>query len=288
MFSNRHSHVCSRGSLSTGTTLSTRYFRRCQPSSCGLQLWLQPTRINFSVLCVLAILTVLPVAARAAECLPDCLCTMPRLLDAQELAVAVDPAALQRQYDALRAMRLEDIQYSPHGPVQIVSGDTGVVLPAEVANLKEGDLAAGILVLFKDLLLANGNEALTVTRHDVLYARTRQLRFSESIVGIPVINGGVGIAYDERTKRVSSLAANFVPDRELPRTPKISAVQAERLVPGEVTDRAYLGYYLRCCGRRRPNLVWAIGAWTEKMGEMFYVDAITGVIVDRVQTTIIN
>jgi len=273
---------------STGTNFSIRSRRERQSLTDDLHIWFERARNKYFVLGILVISMALPMAARAAECVPDCPCTTPRLLDAQELAVAVDPAALQRQYDALRAMRLEDIQYSPHGPVQSVSGETGVVLPAEVSNLKQGDSAAGILVLFKDLLLANGTEALTVTRHDVLYAWTRQLRFSESIHGIPVINGGVGIAYDERTKRVSSLAANFIPDRELPRTPKISAAQAERLVPGEVTDRAYLGYYVRCCGRRRPNLVWAIGAWTEKMGEMFYVDAMTGVIVDRVQTTIIG
>lgn len=287
-FHQRYADRVYQKSRSTGTIHLTRSLRHCQPSSWGLQLRLERTRIRLSALCVLALSTVLPIASRAAECVPDCPCTAPRLLEVQDLAVAVDPATLQKQYDALRAMRLDDIKYSPLGPVQVVSGDTGVVLPAEVVDLKEGDSAAGILVLFTDLLLANGNEALTVTRHDVQYATTRQLRFSESIHGIPVINGGVGLAYDERTKRVSSFAANFIPDRGLPRTPRISAAQAERLVPGEVTERAYLGYYVRCCGRRRPNLVWAIGAWTEKMGEMFYVDAITGVIVDHVQTTTIG
>ncbi len=182
-------------------------------------------------------------------------------------------------------MRLENIEYSRLGPVKIIHGDTGIALPSDVSNLKVGDSAAGILQLFKDHLLANGDEILTVTRHDAVYYSTRSLRFSQSIRGIPVINSIVGIKYDDTTKRVSSFAANFIPDRGLPRTPKLSAQQAEQIAGGEIVEPTYLGYYAHCCVPTPPELVWAINVWTIRMRETIYVDAITGVVADRVQMT---
>jgi hypothetical protein len=223
-------------------------------------------------------------AARAADCTPDCPCitSTPRLLDVQELPIQVEPTALQRQYVALQAMRLENIEYSHLGPVKIIHGDTGVVLPADISNLKEGDSGAEILQLLKDILLANGDETLTVTRHDAPFVSTRSLRFSQSIRGIPVINSIVGVKYEDTTKRVIGVASNFIPDRGLPHTPKLSPQQAEQIAGGEIVEPTYLGYYVPCCGPRPPKLVWAISIWISTRHEMVYVDAVTGLLLARV------
>jgi hypothetical protein len=213
------------------------------------------------------------------------------LLVAEGLPVKVDQALLQRQFEALRRMSLENVEYSPLGPVKEVWGDTGLVLAPEALRLKEGDSGTVILQLLSDLLLANGNEVLTLKEANLFegpYASIGGMSFLQSIRGIPVINGVVAFNYDGKTKRIKMLSAGFIPDRELPPKPKLSAREAERLVPGEVIEPSYLGYYVKCCGAERPRLVWAVHAWSEGLGKMFYVDAITGIIVDRVQTTIVG
>ncbi len=101
-------------------------------------------------------------AAHALECLPDCPCPIPMLLVAEELPVRVDQAMLQRQFEALRGMKLENVEYSPLGPTTEVWGDTGLVLAPEALKLKEGDSGAVILRLLGDLLLVNGDEVLTL------------------------------------------------------------------------------------------------------------------------------
>jgi hypothetical protein len=226
--------------------------------------------------------------ARAADCTPDCPCitSTPRLLDVQELPIQVEPAALQRQYDALQAMRLDSIEYSHLGSVKRISGDTGVVLPSRAADLKAGDSGADLLQLFGDILLAHGTETLKVTRNDAVYHGTnsskRGVRLSQEIDGIPVINSFIGINYDEVMRRVSRFVASFMPDRGLLRTPKLSAQQAEQIAGGEIVEPTYLGYYVPCCGPRPPKLVWAISIWIPTRHEMVYVDAVTGLLLARV------
>jgi len=287
LFFQRNSHACSWRSPSTGTTifrLRTLAIRRLRSPRADHSLknyaaWTAAISVAFGAV------------ARAAECLPDCPCPTPKLLNSQELPVRVDQALLQRQFDALRRMSLENVEYSALGPIKEVWGDTGLVLPPEVLKLKEGDSGAAILRLLRDLLLANGDEVLTLKEVQLFegpYASIGGMSFLQSIRGIPVINGVVAFNYDGKTKRIQMLSAGFIPNRELPPKPKLSAQQAERLVPGNVMERSYLGYYTPCRGPTPPRLVWAVHAWSEGLGHMFYVDAITGAIVDRRQTTIVG
>lgn len=219
----------------------------------------------------------------------------PRLLNAQDLPVEFEPEALQRQYNALHTMRLNTLKYSLHGPIQNIDGDTGVMLPSELTDLKKGDSAPEILQLFGDVLLARGNESLKVTRHDSSMPSQRTLRVSQSIRGIPAINGGIAIEYDSTTRLVTGLSAIFVPDRDLPSTPKLSALEAEKIVPEilamaedkrateiEVIAGTYLGYYVVPAEPGPPRLVWVVRAQVLKgIQELFFVNAITGLIVDR-------
>ena len=185
-------------------------------------------------------------------------------------------------------MWMEKVEYSPLGPIKEVWGDTGLVLPPEALKLKKGDSGAVILQLIGDLLLANGDEILTVKEVNLLegpYASIGAMSFLQSIRGIPVINGVVAFNYDGKTKRIHMLSAGFIPNRELPSKPKLSAQQAERIAGGEVVEPTYLGYLLPCCGPRLPKLVWAISVWTGDH-EMVYLDAISGVVVGRVNMTL--
>ncbi len=222
-----------------------------------------------------------------------------RLLRAQDLPIEVDPEALQRQYSALQAMRLDSVEYSRLGSVKRISGDIGVVLSSHATDLKPGDSGDAILELFKDVLLADGTETLKVTRNDAMsYGNNtsiRTLRFSQEIRGIPVLNSFVGISIDDTTKRVFKFGALFVPDHGLDRTPKLSATQAEQIVPGvlsamretgtaevEIIEGTHLAYYFNVAEVTPPKLVWVVRMRLEGVPWAYYVDAMTGVIVDRV------
>lgn len=219
----------------------------------------------------------------------------PRLLATQELPVEVSSQTLQKQYDALLGMSLQRIEYSTRGPVHLIQGNTGMVLPAEATGRKEGDSANDILPLIKDIVLASGTETLSVRGVSVLDSSARALKLSQSIRGIPVIHGRVAIGYDELTKRVDSVTTHFIPDRGLPREPKLSAKQAEQVVPEvlaaaeklsstdiRIKEGTYLGYYADPVSPTPPQLVWAIRVFfADGTYEMFYVDAITGVIAGR-------
>ncbi|MGE0465626.1 MAG: hypothetical protein AB7P44_04175 [Steroidobacteraceae bacterium] len=229
---------------------------------------------------------------------------VPRLLRAEGLPIEVEPIALQRQYNALQAMQLSRLEYSPYGPVHQIAGDTGLVLPQNVMSLKEGDSTAQstgqVLQVLKDLLLAEGTETLIVTRNGFSATSKRTLRFSQSIRGIPVIGGGLAIGYDPDTRRVSKMSANFLPDhRSLPRAPKLSARAAEQVIAlvlavaikdgareFEIAGGTYLAYYMVPAEPTHPKLVWAVRVEVERgIYELFLVDALTGIIADRLPET---
>jgi hypothetical protein len=228
----------------------------------------------------------------------------PKLLDAQELQTPFEQEALQRQFDVLSAMQLHELEYSASGPIFYLQGITGIVLPRSVRTLKKGDSAAEVFALFKDILLANGSEAVRVEANE---QEPYRLWLSHSIRGIPVRNGNIVIDYDPATLSVSGVAAHFVPDRGLQSTPRLSAGQAEQIVAEavnaaegtpdaavEMLPGTHLAYYLgrwtypaqRPDGSRSPHvgsnsarLVWVV-AVAKAWDEIRVVDAVTGKIVD--------
>ena len=183
-------------------------------------------------------------------------------------------------------MSLENVEYSPLGPIKEVWSDNGLLLPPEVLKLKEGDSGAVLLNMLGDLLLANGDEVLTLKEASLFEGPGGSIggmTFLESIRGIPVINGVVAFNYDGKTKRIHMLSAGFIPNRELPAKSRLSAQQAERIAGGEVIEPTYLGYLLPCCGPKLPKLVWAVSVWVSTSNGdhwMYYVDAISGSVVD--------
>jgi hypothetical protein len=229
----------------------------------------------------------------------------PKLLDGQDLQTPFEQEALQRQFNALSAMQLHELEYSASGPIVSLHGTTGIVLPRSVRTLKKGDSAAEIFALLKDILLANGTEEVRV---EAFKRDPYSLRLSHSIRSIPVRNGNIAIEYDPATLAVTGVAANFVPDRGLQRTPRLSAGQAEQIVADEINARegtpgaavemqpgTHLAYYggwstypaQRPDGSRSPRvesisarLVWVVVAVWQTGDEIRVVDAVTGNIVD--------
>ena len=150
----------------------------------------------------------------------------PVLLQSRNLPTAVEPEALQRQFATLSSMPGVEVEYSALGAVTSISGDSGIVLPASVRKVKEGTSGEVLLNAFRLVLLATGSETLTVSENRLLPPSERQIRADESIGGIPVVDGLVSLAMDEETGRVRVFVAAFLPDRDLPKKPKLSAAQA--------------------------------------------------------------
>jgi hypothetical protein len=228
----------------------------------------------------------------------------PVLLKASDLPVAVEAEALQRQFDALSAMPEVEVKYSSLGPVQSISGNTGVVFPDSLRGLEPGAPAGMVLDAFGAALLATGSETLTVSQNGLSLPRERDIRFEQSIRGIPVIRSLVAISLDEETGRVRRIVASFLPDRGLPKKAGLSAAQAwlalvraleasGDAVPGSVSqiEKPRLAYFGIHPDTKGPQLVWEIRAdFTCPTGrhdsELVWIDAIDGSVAGRHSTNL--
>ena len=232
----------------------------------------------------------------AQQCDPncDCLNKLPKLLQARQLPVEFEQSALQLQYDVLSGMELERIEYSPRGPVESLAGETGLVVPRDFSEREECAPADDVLAAVASLLLAGGAESLAMGREKSALANSRSRLLLQTIHGRPVISGLVGIEYDKTTFAITRLVANFAPDRGLPQAPKLTAGQAERMLPGEwvhsphrdpestvAPPDTHLAYFAATI-RQPYELVWAIPVSVGGMPEWAYVNAVTGTVAGRV------
>jgi hypothetical protein len=234
----------------------------------------------------LALLTLASAAEREAG--------PPIVRNVSEVALPVDAETLDRQYRALSSMPSVKVAYSALGPVRSVEGATGIVLSSRARNLKAGDDAPEVLQKFKDVLLATGGETLKVRGIQMsATGRHRYIDTDQFIGGIPVLHGNVSLRFEEGSGLVDSLGANFLPDRGLPRQPKISEADAAKRVaqllvdsgeakPGSVqTSPPTLAYYGTHPGSTRGRLVWAVPASYGARDGMFWIDAVDGEYVGR-------
>lgn len=240
----------------------------------------------------LAFVIMLVAAATSAQ---EPAAVSPRLLDATKLPIEIEPAVLQRQYDALASMSLQTLTYSAQGPIQHIDGDTRVALPSRTKALKAGDSGIDVLQLFQGVLLATGSEELQLRENVLVDPSTRNLVFTQSIRGIPVLFGNVSLEVSDDSLWVSEVSAHFLPDRGLPMKPVLTAQDAEQVVPKalttagdasgykiEIDEGTYLGYFASSIEAEPPTLVWVVRA-TLSLGEReeYLVDAMTGRIVHR-------
>jgi Zn-dependent metalloprotease len=160
-----------------------------------------------------------------------------------------------------------------------------------------GEDASEILQKFKDVLLATGGETLKV-RWNENSSIGRTIRMDQSIGGIPVLYGTVSVGVDDATGLVDVLGASFLPDRGLPRQPKISQAEVTKLAEqnlvkfgiakaGSVkTSPPTLAYAGTHPDSTRGHLVWVVPAtYTSQAGGaddgIFWFDAIDGVLVGQ-------
>jgi hypothetical protein len=222
----------------------------------------------------------------------------PVLLKSENLPVVVEPEALQKQIDVLSAMRGVEIEYSRLGPVSQVIGRTGVELPRSVREFREGSINTGLLDGLGPMLLATGREALVV-KSNRYYGSSREIETEQTIRGIPVVGGLVTASIDETSGEVLAIVAAFLPDRGLPRKPKLSADQAwQALVrvfeasgdasPGSLNryGKPSLAYHAHS-DPLVPRLVWEFQAYFtcptgRQDSETVWLDAIDGTVVGRI------
>jgi hypothetical protein len=213
---------------------------------------------------------------------------------AGDVALPVDPETLDRQYVALSSMPSVKVVYSALGPVRSVQGATGIVLSSQTRNLKPGQDASELLQKFKDVLLATGSETLKVSRNERPPGQHRYLTTDQFINGIPVLYSSVSVQIEEATGLIEVLGANFLPDRGLPRQPKLSEADATKRVeqhlverggakPGSVeTSTVTLAYHGTHPDSTRGRLVWAVRARYRPTSDghfedgIFLIDAIDG------------
>jgi hypothetical protein len=222
-----------------------------------------------------------------------------------DLAVAVENAALQRQFELLSAMPDVTVEYSAFGSVTSMSRVTGISLRMDpVRRLEVGADATTLLVPLAPLLLATGRETWIVRQVWPQDGRGEmQIRADEYIRGIPVVHGRLAVGFDAQTGAIRAFSSGFLPDRELPTKPRLSAAESyEHLVraletsgdavAGSVQQTSearlsYLGPYGR--SKDRPRLVWE---WHVSFrcptgrgdSEQVLVDSIDGMVVGRAST----
>lgn len=147
-------------------------------------------------------------------------------------------------------------------------------------------------------MLAAGSENLQVAADgtDEFY---RDVTLSQSIRGIPVVRSMIRLRIDKHTGRVLEFGAGFIPDRGLPKEPKLTAAAAQQKVraqleaamvakPGTVRfgPTATLAY-LAMSEEKPARLEWETTlSYTRELGgqsiaDKVWVDAIDGTIASR-------
>lgn len=195
----------------------------------------------------------------------------PRLLRPQEVAVPVDEPTLQQQYATLASMSPEYVTYNEIGLVSEIKGASGIVIPQH-RKLKQGDGAAEAVAKLKSVLLLTGTEVFT-TKRNTLFEQDheRDIVLEQSISGIPVFAGWVIIRVNDDTGEMLSISARAIPDRGLPRTPKVPAEKAKGLAAlylegsewaeknsVQVYGEPRLGYFAGTSKARKPTLIWSM------------------------------
>jgi hypothetical protein len=216
----------------------------------------------------------------------------PVLQEAARLPVAVPADLLQRQHQALLAMPAATVEYDELGVVRRLDGDTGLYLSDPATTPMVVDHGVAALDVLSPLLLAAGTERLTVRAVQPARKGERVIVYDESIRGVPV-KGGLSLAIDVATGRITSLGTRFLPDRELPERATLGAKEAKRaleeaLAGSTLAEKGSVEMsgaprlsYVQSQEDMKPALVWLVDASYTSAREgrqhrEFWVNAVTG------------
>lgn len=215
-------------------------------------------------------------------------------------------AALDAQSAFLKRMPDTEIRYGENGAISWLQGRTGIVLPSGLAQFKVGQASKELLDIIGPALLAAGTEELRVTaianqagKADPVERQSspeRAVNFVQYIRGREVQDSSVNIVINQQTNEMTLVNANFLPDRGLPREPKLTAVEARKKVEAamrgagldqsqKVTFQDYparLAYTFEEIGDNGGiggALVWVFQVIREGLPAEANVNALTGEIV---------
>lgn len=202
-----------------------------------------------------------------------------------ESAFGASPDLLQAQYQALLGITDARVWYDWHGGTRRVAGQTGWLLPDDLASPEGGAARERVISQLKTILLAKGTETLEFQDRRSLSNGETQVVLTESVGGIPVRDSWISLTADRDTRVIREISARFLPDRGLDREPTTSADDATARVlewvhqqdglrmvrsddgipsvPGvELRRPAYLSYRIGDVRHSRgtpiPRLIWVV------------------------------
>ena len=147
---------------------------------------------------------------------------------------------LQAQYEALRQIEELRVTYDVRGIPKHVFGRTPFAIPQDLKSPSGRAALEDVIEQIRPILLSEGTETLTLARDPDVQLHLRDLQLVETIRGIPVRDGTVGLTVDDRTGHVIMISATFLPDRGLAREPKLTADDAVRVAKEYLQKEAEL------------------------------------------------
>ena len=207
-------------------------------------------------------------------------------------AADASPEQLNAQYEALQQIGGARVTYDARGIPWNVFGHTPYVVPKDIESSAGRAALKSVLAQIRIILLAEGTEELTLARQPQVQAHLRDIQFKQSIRGIPVSDSNVVLTVDDRTGKVAMISANFLPDRGLPREPKLTAsaavsaavdwVQKQYELETKIRGEPVLSYRIGHVDSDAPSarLVWTVALEATSLQlAAVVVDALDGSIV---------
>lgn len=154
---------------------------------------------------------------------------------------------LDQQYKFLQQMPSVSVEYAENGSVRRLTGSLNVFIESGLGAFQLDQSAPAVIEKLGPALLAAGTEELRVRRiHSAnsqsfmpeLQQTEGTVRFRQYIRGHEVLLGWVNISIDEATGEITSLAANFLPDRGLPQEPKLNSGKARQMLESRLREDA--------------------------------------------------
>jgi hypothetical protein len=223
----------------------------------------------------------------------------PRRVSASELKIPVPQAALDQQFQALKAMPSIEVEYSRLGNISRLQGQTHLFISATGRSVAFDQPADEIIQKLRTVLVARGTEKL-ITRSSYQHpdGKLLSLKLGQTIRGLSVEGTHVQLEIDTETGEIVSGSFLFVPDHGLPTEPLIAAEEAFRVATeavqethkaakGTVTQpRAPVLKYQRPYRRGDvPRMIWEVYAAYPAQGVdggtvIVVIDAVTGELRD--------
>ncbi len=141
-------------------------------------------------------------------------------------ASAEQVAAQQQLFSEIDGIK---VRSDARGIPSSILGKTSWSIPQDLKSAEGKAALARALEQVRTVLLGEGTEELVMADEPTTQLHLRDIRFRQSIRGIPVSDGSLVLTVDDRTGTVALINATFLPDRGLPEEPRLTDSDAERV-----------------------------------------------------------